>query len=61
MDLEGIMLSDISPTNAIYNFIYMYNLKKNTQVNKQNKTEADPQIQRTKVSREEGVGDEKNE
>ena len=28
MDLEGIMLSDISPTNAIYNFIYMQNLKK---------------------------------
>ena len=39
MDLEGIMLSDISPKNAIYNFIYMQNLKKkkNTHTNEKTK------------------------
>ena len=43
MDLEGIMLCEISQTKQremLYDFNYMWNLKKTEQVNKHNKTES---------------------
>ena len=44
MDLEGIMLGEISQTRErqiTYNITYMQNLKKIKQMNKQNKTETE--------------------
>ena len=43
MDLEGIMLCEISQTKKremLYDFNYMWNLEKTEQVNKHNKTES---------------------
>mgnify|MGYP002477814164 CR=1 FL=1 len=46
MDLEGIMLSEISQREkeipqVPYDFTYMWNLKKTEQMNKHNKTETE--------------------
>ena len=50
MDLESIMLSEISQTekNKYYMFTYVWNLK-TKQTNKYNRTETDSQIQRTNL------------
>ena len=49
MNLESITLSEISQRIQIpYDFTYMCNLK-NKQMNKQNKTEIDPYIDRKSV------------
>ena len=47
MDLEGIMLSEVSQTktNTLYNITYMWNLKNTT--SEYSKKGADSQIQRT--------------
>ena len=49
MDLEGIMLSEISQRQKqiLYYITYMWSLRQRRQTNEYNKKEADSQIQKT--------------